>query len=195
MAQGHGKEERVKVRVIKQGDETFTYTGEDEFAIRQALLHGAGAGGFSIVYDITDIDRSDMDAGEYLIATEDDGTPVWSGWLGGVTGPPPASISGDAGPAPAQRLLELELPGNDSGATTVRGYLARLLERLWREDEGFSGKRPFGNSGWQYDVYAPMVKAGIIGGRLDGDGYIEQADTARADELILAAIAALGEPS
>lgn len=77
----------MKVRVIQQGDQTFTYDGQDEASIRQALLHEPGVPG--IVYDITDLDRSDMDADEYMIATEDDGTPVWSGWLGGVTAPPP----------------------------------------------------------------------------------------------------------
>ena len=85
----------MKVRIIKQGDQVFTYDGEDENSLRQALLHDATGIPGGDVYDITDLDRSDMDADEYLIATEDDGTPVWSGWLGGVTGPAPASIAGD----------------------------------------------------------------------------------------------------
>lgn len=80
----------MKIRITKQADEEFTYDGEDEASIRQALLHAAdGTGVPGIVYDITDMDRSDMDADEYLAATEDDGTPLWSGWLGGVTAPPP----------------------------------------------------------------------------------------------------------
>ena len=79
----------MKVRVIKQGDETFAYGGQDADAIREAVASRPQPGGVPDLYDITDMDRSDMDAGEYLIATEDDGTPVWSGWLGGVTGPPP----------------------------------------------------------------------------------------------------------
>lgn len=85
----------MKIRVIKQGDETFTYDGEDEASLRQALLHGGTGIPGAIVYDITDLDRSDMDADEYLIVTEDDGTPVWSGWLGGVQGPAPAIAAGD----------------------------------------------------------------------------------------------------
>jgi len=104
-------------------------------------------------------------------------------------------VSGAITPEDTIRLLALELPPNDSGATTVRGYLVALLDQPWREDECFSGKRPFGNSSWQYDLYGPMVKAGIITGQLDEDGYIEQADIRRADELILAAIASLGQPS
>lgn len=92
-------------------------------------------------------------------------------------------------------LLDLPLPENDSGADTVRGYLTALLTALWREEADFSGKRPFGNSSWQYDLYAPMIAAGLVPGELDEDGAVEVFDYAgEADEMILAAIAALGEP-
>lgn len=90
-----------------------------------------------------------------------------------------------------QQLLDLSLPENDSGASTVRGYLVALLAELWREEDGFSGKRPFGNSGWPYDIYVPMVRAGIVEGQLDEDGYAERVDVPAADELILAAIQSL----
>lgn len=90
-----------------------------------------------------------------------------------------------------QQLLDLPLPENDSGASTVRGYLVALLAELWREEECFSGKRPFGNSSWQYDIYVPMISAGIVEGRLDEDGYAEHVDVPAADELILAAIQSL----
>ena len=93
----------------------------------------------------------------------------------------------------AAAVLRLPLdPDNDSGAPTVRGYLLRLLETLWREEESFSGKRPFGNSGWQYDLYIPLIQAGAISGSLDEDGYVEDCDTAAGDRLIIAAIRALG---
>ena len=92
-----------------------------------------------------------------------------------------------------QQVLDLPLPENDSGASTVRGYLIALLTELWREEECFSGKRPFGNSSWQYDVYVPLIKAGIVDGALDEDGYIDRCDDAAADQLVLGAIAALGE--
>lgn len=98
----------------------------------------------------------------------------------------------DISPETIQQLLALELPPNDSGASTVRGYLTALLTAIWREQEGFSGKRPFGNSGWDYDVYGPMVKAGFVRGRLDADGYIDSLDEATAERLILAAIEAMG---
>lgn len=97
--------------------------------------------------------------------------------------------------ARAAELLGLRLPRNDSGATTVRGYLVALLSHLWDEEQGFSGKRPFGNSSWQYDIYGPMIKAGFATGTMDEDGYVDRfADTDRraADELIQTAISLLG---
>lgn len=92
-----------------------------------------------------------------------------------------------------QQILDLPLPANDADAATIRGYLTALLAELWCEEQGFSGKRPFGNSGWQYDLYTPMIKAGLIPGSLDEDGYVDTCDTQQADRLILAAIASLGE--
>lgn len=38
---------------------------------------------------------------------------------------------------------------DDSGASTIGGYLAVLLKTLWEEGETFDSKRPFGNSDWQ----------------------------------------------
>ena len=92
-----------------------------------------------------------------------------------------------------QQVLDLELPPDTDGGSTVRAYLIALLDALWSEEEGFSAKRPFGNSGWQYDVYLPMIRAGMIDGQIDGDGYVDRCDVQAADRLILAAIAALGE--
>lgn len=51
-----------------------------------------------------------------------------------------------------------------------------MLKELWREKEGFSGKRPFGNSGWENDLYEPLIKDGFIVGTLDEDGYVESVD-------------------
>jgi hypothetical protein len=55
---------------------------------------------------------------------------------------------------------------------TVKEYLQALLHQLWRESDGFSGKRPFGNSGWDWDIGIGMIKAGLLEGTLDEDGYL-----------------------
>lgn len=90
-----------------------------------------------------------------------------------------------------QRLLDLPLDDNDAGAATVRDYLITLLRQLWNGGEDLI-KRPFGNSGWQYEIYGPMVAAGLVNGTLDEDGYVDDADTRAADALMDAAIQALG---
>lgn len=94
-------------------------------------------------------------------------------------------------PTPEQ-VLATPMPDNDAAAATVGGFLIKLLATLWQEQEGFSGKRPFGDSGWEYDVYGPLIRAGFIRGAFDEDGFIEDCDDQAGDALILAAIRHLG---
>jgi len=94
---------------------------------------------------------------------------------------------------PARQILDLPLPPNDADATTVRGYLIALLAEVWREEQSFSGKHPFGNSGWQHDIYVPMIRAGLVAGSLDEyDSPNDDFNYRNADRLILAAIDELG---
>jgi len=88
-------------------------------------------------------------------------------------------------------VLAIKMGKNDSGATTIKGYLIALLDTLWEKEEGFSGKRPFGNSGWSHDLYKPLIVAGAVAGKLDSDGYIEEVDAPAANKLIFDAIASL----
>lgn len=91
-------------------------------------------------------------------------------------------------------VLALPMERNDAGATTVRAYLAALLSRVWKEDEGFSGKRPFGNSGWSRELYAPLVVAGLVEG-YEEEGFhhikYEGGNEKLAHEIIARAIDAL----
>lgn len=89
------------------------------------------------------------------------------------------------------KILDLQMGRNDADAKTVREFLKKLLAALWEQDESFSGKRPFGNSGWKYDVYAALIKGAVVAGRLDCEGCVEEVAEAEADDLILRAIAAL----
>lgn len=72
------------------------------------------------------------------------------------------------------------------------GYLVELLATLRREQDRFNGKRPFGNSSWKCDLHKPLIRVGLIRGSFDEDGYLEDCDCAAGDNLILAAIQALG---
>jgi len=91
-------------------------------------------------------------------------------------------------------VLDIPMYENDAEATNIREYFQRLLSELWLEGEGFSGKRPFGNSGWDYDLYSALVEAKAIKAKTDEDGNIEEMsprERAKANALILSAIEAL----
>jgi len=92
----------------------------------------------------------------------------------------------------SQEILALEFESRDLYRTlTIKEYLKELLRTLWQEGEGFSGKRPFGNGGWQYDLYAPLITHHLITGKLDEEGYIEEIDEEAGDRLVLSLIHAL----
>lgn len=93
-----------------------------------------------------------------------------------------------------EEVLAIPMEENDADASNIREYLQALLRELWLEGESFSGKRPFGNSGWEYDLYKPLIVAKAIKGKLDKDGYIAsipQREHVKANALILSAIEAL----
>lgn len=101
----------------------------------------------------------------------------------------------DMEPTPQQVLAcPMDPDENNPGASTVGEYLVLLLTELWKEGEGFSGKRPFGDGSWQHELYVPLVAAKLIEGELDEDGYIEQLDERAADKVIADAIAGLLTP-
>lgn len=99
-------------------------------------------------------------------------------------------------PTPAQILATPMAQPNDAHAATIGDYLTTLLTLLWVKREDFDGKRPFGYSGWDADLYIALVRAGHIDGRLDEDGYLEILEIEEEDRgtcLITAAVrAALG---
>jgi hypothetical protein len=92
----------------------------------------------------------------------------------------------------ARRVLAAPLPmPNRANARTVADYLTALLSVLWRQESDFSGKRPFGMSGWQHEVYEALFRAGFDVGVTDEAG-VREVDLGRADLLVQAAITELG---
>jgi len=73
----------------------------------------------------------------------------------------------------------------------VSDYLKRLLCLVIDEVENFNGKRPFGNSGWLYDIYSDMIKLKLVDGKMDDHGYVEELDCKKADELLMELIMGL----
>lgn len=90
-----------------------------------------------------------------------------------------------------KNVLSCPMKENDASASTVGDYLSCLLKTLWEEGEGFSGKRPFGNSGWEYEIYTALAAKGLCGGKLDDFGDIEKLDFGEANRLIFKAIDAV----
>lgn len=88
-------------------------------------------------------------------------------------------------------ILGLPMDDNDAGADTIRIYLLKLLDKVWEFDEGFDGKRPFGNSGWRVDLYKALIQADAIDGEIDHHGYVDTCDDFKGDRLIHAAIRSL----
>lgn len=61
-----------------------------------------------------------------------------------------------------RRILSQEFEHSYLGTVSVRFYLISLLLLLWQEGEGFSSKRPFGNSNWYDDLREPIDR--VLGG-------------------------------
>lgn len=79
----------------------------------------------------------------------------------------------------------LATPLHDEIEETIGDYLCALLERLWEEEEGFSPRRPFGESAWQVPVYEALIRAGYVKGVLGGPGNaVIECDYMAADNLI-----------
>ena len=90
-----------------------------------------------------------------------------------------------------QKILSISFFSDDlERNVTIKEYLKELLLVLWSQQEGFSGKRPFGNSGWSWDLYKALIENGVKCGSLDSDGYVEHV-TDDADEIIRYCIRAL----
>lgn len=98
-------------------------------------------------------------------------------------------------PKPARAVLDLPMPDNDASASTVRDYLIKLLGLVWEHQECFDGKRPYGNSGWEDELFSPLFRAGLVEGTVDTDGYMETVDAPKARQLIADAIQELGKPA
>lgn len=95
-------------------------------------------------------------------------------------------------PSPGRRLLDLGLPEHPQGCDTVREYLVTLFREFFRGNADF--KYGLGDSDWQYDLYGPMINAGLLPGRASyvNDGWgLTEAEQAILGRLIDAAIAEL----
>jgi len=82
---------------------------------------------------------------------------------------------------PALRLLGAELGGTGQ---TARAWLAGLLKDAWQAEASTPGRSD--------DIYRVMVATGIVPGEVSEDGEVSGVDWDAADEIVLAAIGAMG---
>jgi hypothetical protein len=87
-----------------------------------------------------------------------------------------------------EMIKKVELRGTDIGDVTLNEFLRRLLLGVFIDGECFSGKRPFGNSGWEYSIYEALIRDGLIEGKLDSDGYVEKMNREKGEEFVKAYI-------
>jgi hypothetical protein len=77
----------------------------------------------------------------------------------------------------------LDTPINcEIGDCTIGEYLSELLITLLKKGAGFSGKRPFGDSGWKFQLLKAMVKGGFVKATFDPDGYLDEIEDVEEDK-------------
>lgn len=91
-----------------------------------------------------------------------------------------------------KEILDLEFESGDLNTTiSIRDFFKKLLTTLFEKGECFSGKRPFGNSGWDWDLKICLVKNAIIKGEYDSKYDDWDFDSKEADKKILELISEL----
>lgn len=132
----------MKIKVISRGETEFEAESKHLApAIREDAEAGKANGDWEVirqmVSDCTEDERGFIDHRQYVTVTEDDGTPLWEGWLDGVDRPKPAEASGtaDVKPPPSDVHVDWHMTSGewrqlytDLWQHTDTPYIARLIE-------------------------------------------------------------------
>lgn len=87
--------------------------------------------------------------------------------------------------------LDTEFESMDIGRVTPRTYMKALLEELLLKGESFSGKRPWGNSGWEHELAMPLCIAGVIEAEIDDERYAYPKNEDDYEKALVALVEAL----
>lgn len=74
-----------------------------------------------------------------------------------------------------EQILELKV-SHSYELITVKELLKKILLQFIKEGENFSSKRPFGDSDWDGELIILFVNNGIISGKIDKYGFIQEYD-------------------
>lgn len=81
-------------------------------------------------------------------------------------------------------ILDNTLVERGTEKQTLRCYLISLAQKCWEEGESFSGKRPFGSSGWHAEVYKALAKRGLIVVYRNSEGEWTDFDEVHGNKII-----------
>lgn len=124
----------MKIKVIERGETEFDAGNWTEPELRAALAGDDKDGSVrSAIYYTTGLER-DTSTDEYITITEDDGTPLWEGWLSGhlKDKPAPGAADATAGSAPASSL-------------DAASHAQRYLRAAYGPDYVFAAPETFAN--------------------------------------------------
>lgn len=83
-------------------------------------------------------------------------------------------------------VLNIKFDSDPFGEISIKGYLLSLLKELWVKKDRFSGKRPFGDSGWEYELYECLAVNNVINADItEEDGAVHDYNKLEADVVIL----------
>jgi len=78
-----------------------------------------------------------------------------------------------------QSFLSAKCLDEDCQGKTHLTWIQEVLTELFKKEDAFNGKRPFGNSGWKTDIEGGLIKSiprlGII--TFDEENYIDQMES------------------
>lgn len=75
----------------------------------------------------------------------------------------------------------------DVDGTPLRKMLKDLLTMVIMQGESFDSKRPWGDGGWEFDIYLAMVQNGFVDGKIE-DFMLWEVDTTKCDEILIRCI-------
>jgi hypothetical protein len=92
----------------------------------------------------------------------------------------------DYNPTPLTKALDTKIfCDRDNSIMSIREYLYELFSDLFHQGEDFNSKRPWGNSGWQFDVYTALIREGILPGMLDSEGFLNNCDEDECKKFVI----------
>ncbi|MFA6024230.1 MAG: hypothetical protein WC777_03375 [Candidatus Gracilibacteria bacterium] len=88
-----------------------------------------------------------------------------------------------------KEILDISVKPNEpynAKEVTLREYLRQLAVAPWTNNPEriFDGKRFNGSGSYDFAVFESLIRAGVLNGKLDEDGYVEELDVEQAKAFV-----------